>query len=331
MTRKHLVFFLSILLAGIIVSCSSDDDGGSSTANSVVMPVTLSIPSTDGPVTRVGDPGTYEKFKLPKYAYIYIVCLDGEGDSVIVSSTPTLDETKWKKEEYTGNLSTSGDSVYRYTGDLKVVLPTGRSANGDVYVALSTVPLEGLPQGGEGYKRDDHASLTVQNYKFKVTDAVHDELVNIYSTPYNYRPDGTTYYGKLKELNTVNPRLDIVLYHIAAKLDVMWNVSQSAQDSVAIDSMAFTMPDADESYIFRPLETTQSKTYTDTVNISVGNQWYGRDYFYVIPITSTSTYSFQTSVKLKNGNRRSRTIETDGIINKLQPFTPWIRGTITIN
>lgn len=329
MIKQQVVFFIAILLTAFMVSCSSSDDAGSA-ASTVVMPVSLSIPSSDGPVTRVGDPGSYEKFKLPKYAYIYIVCMNGDGDSVIVSSTPTLDDTKWRKELYNGNLSTSGDSIYRYTGSLHVIMPTGRAASGKTYVALSTVPLIGLPTATDGYTVDAHAQQTVENYKFAVNNDVRDELANIYSTPYNYYPDGSTYYGTLNDLNTLTPSLDIVLYHVASKLDILWNVDKDVQDTVTIDSMNLSLPDAAESYIFRPLDTAPTTTHTESLNITVGNQWYGRDYLYVIPMTGADdTYNFQTTIKLKNGKTRRETISA-GTIIKRQPFTSWMRGSITV-
>lgn len=327
--EKRFVFFLTVLSAFILAACSSNEGTGE-TANTIAMPVTLSIPSSDGPVTRVGDPGTYEKFKLPRYAYIYITCLDGDGDSVIVASTPTLNENNWTKEKYTGNLSTSGDSIYRYTGNIRVIMPVGRAANGQVYVALSTVPLQGLPAGSEGYTIDEHAPQTVKNYQFTVNDEVRDELANIYSTPYNYNPDGVNYYGTLRDLNTLTPSLDVVLYHIAAKLDLLWNVDGAAQPDKAIDSLRLTLLDAPRSYIFKPLETVPTTSYADSINITVGNQYYGRDYRYVIPMTGNDdTYTFGATVKLKNGSTRTETIQA-GTLNKHQPFTPWIRGTITV-
>lgn len=320
-----------MMLAGILTACSSDDNGGTTEASTIVMPVTLSIPVSDGPVTRVGDPGTYEKFKLPRYAYIYIATRNGDGDSVIVSSTPTLDESSWQKEHYDGPLRTADDSIFRYTGSITVTMPTGRAATGYVFVALSTVPLPGLPAGTNGYVVDPQAGSTIQNYKFSLTDDVRSELANIYSTPYNYRPDGTSYYGRLTELNTPTPSLNIILYHIAAKLDLQWNVSPSLQQSTAIDSMSLSLPDASESYIFRPLETAPTTTYSDNITITPGNQYYGRDYRYVVPMTGDNdSYTFGARIKLHDGSTRTSNINA-GIINKREPFTPWIRGSIMVN
>lgn len=328
MFLRKSISFAFIFLAGIMASCSDDSSSTDTSSDDVIMPVTLSIPASDGPTTRVGDPGTYEQFKLPQYAYIYIVCKNAAGNDVVVRSTPSLTDN-WVKTKYSGIYAADGDSVYQYTGRMQVHLPVDRTAMGKVYVALSTVRLQGLPTGNEGYNTEGETEQTVQNYKFRLNSETNAELANIYSTPYNYRPDGTTYYGTMNDINTITPSINIVLYHVGAKLDLLWNVDEAIQKSTAITGLNLTLPDADSSYIFKPLETAPTTTRQESVNISVGNQWYGRDYLYVIPMTGTdNTYTFDALMTTTSGDRNSEV--QAGVINKNQPFTPWMRGTISV-
>lgn len=328
-TNIIVTVMLASVFAFMLSACS--DSESDDAINTVSMPVILAIPASDGePTTRAGDPGSYEQFKFPRYAYIYIVCKDDKGNDEVVRSTPVLDESKWTKMRYTGGLANSGDSIYQYNGDVHIYLPTNRQATGRVYAALSTVPLHGLPTGNESYDTSGETGSTVRRYKYQVTKEVVEELANIYSTPYNYRPDGTNYYGTMNDLNSLTPSLNIVLYHVAGKLDVLWNVDEQIQKSTALKSLTLTVPAADSAYIFRPLETNPTKTIDETINISVGNQWYGRDYKYVLPLSGdNSTYTFTATMGMTDGSTRSRSIDA-GVIIKTRPFAPWMRGTISV-
>lgn len=326
MTLRKTFCLASAILSVFIVSCSKDDSTGD-VAETVSMPVTLTIPVTDGAVTRAGDPGTYEQFKLPQYAYIYIICKDEDGNDVVVRSTPTLTDN-WVKTVLNGN-----DSIYQYNGRIRVSLPVRRGSVGKVYAALSSVPLEGLPTGNESFNTSGETEETVRDYKYRITDEVNDELGNIYSTPYNYRPDGTNYYGTVNNFDDLTPSLNIVLYHVATKLDLTWNVDPSIQDTVAISSMTLSLPTASSAYIFRPLETKQENDLTRTISIPInrGNQWYGRDYEYITPILDESnTYPFDLTVKTVQGTTRKSPERSYPFNNNSQPFTPWIRAMITI-
>lgn len=326
----HLKKALCLACASAVVlfsACTGDDDRDDTAT--IVMPVTLTIPAFDSQAagakaaTRIGDPGSDEQLRLPRYAYVYIVCKSQAGADEVVHARFNLSDEAWKKTHLA-----NGDSVYRYTGDMRVALPIDRQARGRVYAALSTVPLEGLPTRGDGTAE---TAQTVENYRFRLTDEVNGELANIYSTPYNNRPDGTTYYGTIDSLDTPTPHLDIVLYHVAARLDLQWNVAEALQRTTAIRQLVVTLPDADESYIFKPLETTQTTTRQVTLTTTPGTQWYGRAYSYVVPITgSSNTFIFDATVTKTDGTTLSSTGISAGVINKNQPFTPWMRGFITV-
>ena len=336
--RKTLAL-LPVAGALFLASCSASDN--LLEENTVRMPVNLYIPATDASLvgsgatgakgTRAeGDPGTYEKFKLPTYAYIYIVSRDDSGKDYVTLSTSQL-KGSWKKERYQGTMATANDSVYRYEGYIDVYLPDKRKPQGAVYAALSAVELPGLPPGNESTV-NSYTGEDVKNFQFTMSDDIQKEIQNVYSTPYNYSINNT-YYGTLYNMNTVNPSINIVLYHIASKLDVQWNVATDIQSSVRLTNLTLTTPQPKECYIFKPLmnKATSTQTHVESIGLDAGSQWYGRAYRYVIPVVgSDGNYTF--TMTLSNGssaNTKSNTISA-GAINTSQPFTPWMLGTISV-
>lgn len=342
MTIKNIIHRMAFLFLGIgaLAACSSTDPSVEDD-HVVRMPVNLFIPATDASLvgtgnagakaTRAeGDPGTYEKFKLPTYSYIYIITKDDNDKDFVTLSTNQLKGT-WKKERYEGSLATANDSVYRYEGYIDVYLPDKRKPQGAVYAALSAVELPDLPTGNESTV-NSYTGEDVKNFQFTMNDDIQKEIQNIYSTPYNYTIN-STYYGTLYNMNTVNPSINIVLYHIASKLDVQWNVASDIQSSVRLTNLTLTTPQPKECYIFKPLmnKATSTQTHVESIGLDAGSQWYGRAYRYVIPVVgSDGNYTF--TMTLSNGssaNAKSNTISA-GAINTSQPFTPWMLGTISV-
>lgn len=326
---KKAIYISFLLLTAILSACSSDDATTDDHTNEVAMPVFLSIPASDVVPTRAGDPGAPDTLKLPTKAYIYIVCKDATtGKDIVVHTFFNLNEGSWEKTHLS-----NGDSAYQYKGDIHIYLPINRGPVGKIYAALSTVDLPGLPTNDRG--RSNDTEETVQNYKYHITDDVNKELVNIYSTPYNNRPDGSNYYGTVEKFNEPAIALqNLVLYHIASRLDLQWNVDQSIQSTTAIKTLTLSLPTADSSYIFKPKETVPSETLkrTERIITTVGTQWYGRQYTYVIPMTdSNSAYTFGATATMTDGSTRTNNnITTEDVINKSEPFAPWMRGFITV-
>lgn len=363
--RLRIITIIPAIALLAATSCSNDDPVAD--VGLVRMPLHLYIPATDATAQRpqlpqplpfrgspvdtadsigspayvetraLGDPGTFENFKLPEYAYIYIVTKDEQNNTNVTMSTSLL-TGKWTKKRYEGRMASANDSVFEYNGTIDVILPYDRQAEGTVYAALSPVRLDGLPEGNEGTVSKMKSEEAVQNQRFKMTDAVRSELQNIYSTPYNYRIDDTyhynasgKYYGTFTNMNTTTPSIDIVLYHIASKLDINWNVPTANQSSVRLSAMTITVPEPSECYIFKPLENTSSTTHDETIDINIGNQWYGRAYRYVLPVTDkNSNYTFKVAItNAVDDKQRSESI-TAGAIDKTQPFAPWMVGKIRV-
>ena len=142
-------------------------------------------------------------------------------------------------------------------------------------------------------------------------------LRDIYSTPYNLSEkrfnvvpadNRTGYYGTVKQLVSSGDASIIsvvdTLYHTAAKIDFQWNAASAAQENVMVSATVDNAPT--RGYLFRTAETvpgitTYSKVllrggsvtaddlnqghvarYADAEEVSVGSQWSGRAYTYVL-------------------------------------------------
>lgn len=322
-----------------LTSCSTSDSP-SDDEHLVRMPVNLAIPANDASLTAgtagakatraEGDPGTYEKFHLPSHLYIYLIntSISGASSKVLTpegmdpNNGYPLDPKKWTKTTTQDN---NRDSIYTYTDQIRIIIPEDRS-KGVVYAAMSTVPI--TVTGA-----DD--PTTVANATFTLGSDAKDKseaLKNLYSSPYNNTVNGT-YYGTVSDYNSNSPYINMVLYHVASKLDLQWNVDAKVQSTVKLSQIELTGLSSGGK-LFKPLENTSASTastptYTETFTLDAGSQWYGRKATYVIPVAdSDGKYTF--TMTLSNGTSSKRNTITAGTINKDQPFTPWMLGTINV-
>lgn len=332
---KVLSTIAGLTLLALVVSCSSD-----STADGrmVSMPIVLAIPANEtalsaaagAKATRAeGDPGTYEKFQLPTHLYIYLLntSIDGKTTTVLkpegmdTEKGYTLKSDKWVKTTTTDN---NKDSIYTYTDQIRIIIPEDRSA-GTVYAAMSTVPINVSFSGTD-----------VANAIFTLGDDAKgkegEALKNLYSSPYNKLKDNK-YYGVVSDYRSNSPYINMVLYHVASKLDLQWNVDASVQSSVKLSGLTLTGLSSG-GYLFKPLEnTTALSTYNETFTLNEGSQWYGRQATYVIPVKSTDG-NYQFPMTLTNGASTPGTTTTATATVKPSTTTtvyvPWMLGTVTV-
>ena len=360
--RKHIeLLFIGILLGGLLLSgCKPDEP-----TQQITLPISICLPAGEvyaakAPEQRAfGDPGTTEQFALPTHIYIYIV----KGDKVweIIEKTPSSSD--WTKTHYDdGPYDTKGDSVYMYTPDDLSLLLDGGSFTGRVYIVASAVELD----FNEDIKKDGSTSLSDLldlSFSFDTTTGtdeqkaaaalVEQNLQNIYSTPYNYTHDygsGSVYYGSFYATQKV-PRLNLLLYHVASKVDLMWNVAEEKRDSVKISYVAATHLYQGPCFVFRPTENSivtdndidddelygggYTKVLLDEDPPCPGTQWNGRKYFYAIPYKNNdATPHYPLQIRLQKGgdsptgsNYYWSVVKTD----VPSVWTPWIRSQITIN
>lgn len=326
-----------VLGIGTLAACSSTDPSVED-GHVVRMPIVLAIPannaelttgSTGAKATRAeGDPGTYEQFQLPKYLYIYLINTSINGsetklltpEGMSVEDGYSLDSKKWTKTTTQDN---NKDSIYTYTDQIRIIIPENRKT-GVVYAAMSTVPIKVT------YTGNDVADAT-----FTLgSDAAGNEseaLKNLYSSPYNLMKDNH-YYGTVSDYNSNSPYINMVLYHVASKLDLQWNVDASVQSTVKLSQIQLTKL-SNGGKLFKPLENTSASTstYSETFSLDAGSQWYGRQATYVIPVKqSDGTYQFPMTLTNSVGNSVKTTTATAKPSSANTVFVPWIYGTVKV-
>jgi len=305
----------------------------------VRMPIVLAIPANDASLTAgaagakstraEGDPGTYEKFQLPSHLYIYLIntSISSTSSKVLTpegmdpNNGYTLDPKKWTKTTTQDN---NKDSIYTYTDQIRIIIPEDRST-GVVYAAMSSVPIT------VNYTGTDLADAT-----FALGDAAKgkesEALKNLYSSPYN-NPVNEAYYGTVSDYNSNSPYINMVLYHVASKLDLQWNVDASVQSTVKLSQIQLTGL-SNGGYLFKPLENTSAltPTYSETFSLDAGSQWYGRQATYVIPVKTGNDYLFPMTLTNSVSNPATTTPATATVkpSTSNNVFAPWMVGTVKI-
>lgn len=321
-----------------LTSCSTSDSP-SDDGRLVRMPIVLAIPANDASLTAgaagakstraEGDPGTYEKFQLPSHLYIYLIntSISGAPSKVLTpegmdpKTGYTLDPKKWTKTTTQDN---NKDSIYTYTDQIRIIIPEDRST-GVVYAAMSSVP---ITVNYTGTKLAD-ATFTLGD---AATGNESEALKNLYSSPYNNLVNGT-YYGTVSDYNSNSPYINMVLYHVASKLDLQWNVDASVQDKVKLSQIQLTGL-SNGGKLFKPLENTSASTptYSETFSLDAGSQWYGRQATYVIPVNTNGSYLFPMTLTNSVSTPGTTTTATATVTpsSNAGVFVPWMVGTVKI-
>lgn len=317
---------------------------------SICLPVEETYASAGGPRRVMGDPGTTERFELPNYVYIIIMkkAAGDPGWTLWQVLSRTLGEGDWTKKRYGGVLPTAGDSIFEYKQEIDLLL-SSEKFDGRVYAIASAVPLSfNRTLNSTGLTSlSDVETLTFNSG----ATGVQENLQHIYSTPYNYKPDGETYYGSFDKDQRV-PHVSLLLYHVAAKVDITWNVAEEKrinrtepENAIRLTSMKACNLFNGDAYCFKPMENKQESKLTpdagagDTITIvtptDAGLWWEGRSYFYTIPYTlssgeSQSHYPLQMEMETNgSGNKHRPTIYLQ--IDTESSFVPWLRATFNIN
>ena len=339
MKIRKTIALLTGIGALLLASCSSDpgaEDGG----RQVRMPIVLAIPANNAELTTgsmgakatraEGDPGTYEKFELPKYLYIYLIntSIDETKTKVLTpegmnpSTGYSLDKDKWTKTTTQDNK----DSIYIYTDQIRIIIPEDRKT-GVVYAAMSTVPIT------VNYTGTNVADATF-TLGTEAKDNESEALKNLYSSPYNLN-NANGYYGTVSDYSSNSPYINMVLYHVASKLDVQWNVDAKVQDKVKLSKITLTKLSGGGK-LFKPLENTASSstTYADTITLDAGSQWYGRKATYVIPVKTDGKYQFPMTLtnSLSSEENKDKSIPATATPSATANaiFVPWIYGTVKV-
>ena len=208
----------------------------------------------------LGDPGTYEQFHLPRYIYLFLCNESTNGTKSVIYQKIEIPDNEltssWEKTVW-GN-----DSIYTYKGNVSINLPLNRS-KGKIYAAASYMPLHttnassSMPEDGESnhlsfncarpskfgdpnYPREYiNESKTYTDDTYGTEDAVKNiifsnitllnNMQDVYSTPYNKKDANGDYYGTITDYASNVPNINIVLYHVATKVDVQWSIHEDYQ------------------------------------------------------------------------------------------------------
>ena len=205
-----------------------------------------------------GDPGTYEQFHLPRYIYLFLCNESTNGTKSVIYQKIEIPDNElsssWEK-------TVSGtDSIYTYKGNVSINLPLNRS-KGKIYAAASYIPLHttnasstmsedkssnhlsfncASPSkfGGSNTREYINESKTYTDGTYGTEEAVkniifsnitlRNYMQDVYSTPYNKMENGV-YYGTITDYASNVPNINIVLYHVATKVDVQWSIDKDYQ------------------------------------------------------------------------------------------------------
>ena len=252
---KNIFITMAIVLAAAFVtSCSDDDSLASRGLETVEMPISISIPAegfvnptdvgigNDEPastlaVTRaLGDPGEAETFALPQYLYIYLVSTSSSNSTQVIFKKQEVNPEDWKLStsgDNTNNHFLAKDGLYVYQGHLSINLPLNRK-EGRVYVVASNLDLD---DSGTDKKYNLKTDVSSWSSHTDVEDSVtftnqadlRSNMQNLYSSPYNLKNNEGNYYGTIKDYASNVPHIDMVLYHVATKIDLQWTIDEQFQ------------------------------------------------------------------------------------------------------
>ncbi len=281
-------------MAMALTGCSSDDD---SATREVTLTIPIEIYSSNAEVTSraadQGDPGSDVVFEQPLYLYIY-ACVrekDAYGNEGYQLLTKTIvpvasgeDDTpnKWTindKDTKIEHWQKDVDVTFKINSDI-----TGDEGDSRVFAIASRDDLSGkLPTTYD----DETPKSTVQTMTLDLSDFTSEQLKNIYSTPLNDTNNGVITSNSNGGITTLACST-VRLYHVAAKVDFMWEVSSSLQSTTELATITCTgLPTT--CNIFKPTNNP-SGTGTSLVlgatgaanAVNAGNKWLGRAYAFML-------------------------------------------------
>ena len=284
-----------VMASAVITSCSDDESLASRGLETVEMPVTISIPAegfamptdagigehdsspllaspmyasscNDAGTRAMVDPGTAETFTLPKFLYIYLVSKSQTDVTKVYYRRIEVNSSDWKlstSAENTNDHFSAADGIYVYQGHISVNLPIDRK-EGRVYVVASSIDLDDRGKADKYKLVTDVASWTsYTDVENKVTFTNQDELTenmqHLYSSPYNLKNADGNYYGTIKDYSSNVPHVDMVLYHVATKVDLQWTIDEPYQGTA--EWQQTTRDKNEASHTMRSTDVTTAPAY----------------------------------------------------------------------
>jgi len=344
MTR-YAIHIIALLMVGAmaLTGCRErqEIDGEQTLSLSICLPMEETYTSARQPQRVMGDPGTTERFLLPEHIYFFVLKKTGESWTVWHAIHKTPEAEDWVKKSYVGLLQSTGDTIYEYTPHVNLLLEK-QKFDGMVFAIASPIELTFNRALNTLESLDD-----VLNLRFATSGStVQQNLQNIYSSPYNYIVNGN-YYGAFSSLYQKVPHVQLMLYHIAAKVDLKWNVAEDKRidRDVPGNGVRLTYLEARRlyngmAYCFQPMRNTMASLplsggydIPDIVTpADEGLWWEGRTYFYTIPYTVSGApdyFPLQLLMRTNGSTGTGYQLTLNQPIDTSDVFVPWIRGNFS--
>lgn len=346
MKIKIKISYLYILLCTVLLTAACSSKKEAELETPMEASLSLCLPAGDflsvNPNNQrriMGDPGQTEMFTLPRYVYIFLLRQRGNQWTVYERIEDVLEVDQWEKLRYHGRLQTENDSIFRYKRAIKYMLTSDRF-NGRVYAVMSAKQLRFETSLSSVETLDD-----VLNLRFDASpDSIQRNVQHIYTSPYNYEVDGE-YYGSFSSIGNNHPTVNLMLYHVAAKVDLKWNVADSVRiksnpaQAVRLTSMSVRGLYNGWSYLFRPMENTVTTIPVSGYEISdvvtpadEGLWWEGRYYFYTIPyrVNNSDYFPLQLVMRTNELAGDGYQLTVNQPFNAASPFVPWLRADLRL-
>lgn len=340
MTFKHL--YIVLMLALCFIGCERGQEFPP--VKQVVMPISICLPAErmqtpdNAPRRALGDPGTTEHFLFPHHLY-YVVMKQKLDKSWMVwhAEHRTLNDADWQPKRYVGTLPTSSDSVYQYTEEINLLLAASDTFAGRIYAIASADELSLNKDLAEVTGLPDLLNVTFS----AASPTIQQKLQHIYTTPYNLNMSGA-YYGSFNSVAQKVPHVHLLLYHVAAKVDIQWYVAENKRiDPTPANGVRLTYMEArrlfnGNAYCFKPMRNELAAlpetgyTIADIVRPQDEALWWeGRSYFYTIPYTVTGAPNYfplqmrlcTNGTPVENAYRPTLNMQVDTVA----VFVPWMR------
>lgn len=94
---------------------------------------------------------------------------------------------------------------------------------------------------------------------FTNQSSLRNNMQNLYSSPYNLKNDEGNYYGTIKDYASNVPHIDMVLYHVATKVDLQWTIDELFQGTKAWEQVIKDSNGSDDT--MRSTTETNSEDY----------------------------------------------------------------------
>lgn len=220
-----------------------------------------------------GDPGKDDGFEAPKFIYAFF-CGDNvvQGYQRIAVGTSNDVNDAWTDPDQNNVIT------YKTPLTFSVASLTDKSS-ARVYIVASKTELT-IPTI-KTTTPDQTTEATVKSITYSIQDVAESPNINtaldasqqflrdLYSTPWQ---SNETFVGKL-----ISPYQDIILYHTAAKVDLLWNSAAALSGSVSVNSVK-----NEGLSLFKPTTNTWvAGSYTVSTSLTEETKWNGRQVYYL--------------------------------------------------